>query len=399
MSALPGTLHVGTGCPDGAAQWCPTCQASYPLDDPRWRCDCGGHEPLRLTPSAGLSINDIDATTQSIWRYRAALRIPSGGEVSLGEGGTPLVPLTWNGRRLYAKLDHLMPTGSFKDRGTALVMSHLRRCGVQGVVEDSSGNAGASYAAYAAAADMRCTVFAPATVTPAKLRQVELYGSHLRRIAATRDEVARLARNGDGTDIYGGHNWQPFFIEGTKTLAYELWEELGWRAPDAVVVPAGGGSNLLGLDMGFRELLACGSIDRLPRLYGIQSSLCAPLSEAFATGATEAVDVAGGATVAEGIALRKPPRASEVLQAVRASGGALVAVDEDEITEALRTLVRRGFLVEPTASVSVAGFSRLVESRAIKTSERVVVVLTGSGLKAVDRVHELLDRKPEDLNE
>jgi len=371
-------------------QHCPSCGRAYGLDDPRWRCDCAG-EPLRLTLGKGLEPAEVDTSTRSLWRYRGALRVPESAKVTLGEGGTPLLALNWYGRLAHLKLDTLMPTGSFKDRGSALVMSHMRRCGVPGLVEDSSGNAGASYAAYAATAGLRCTVFAPATATPGKLHQVTIYGGRLQAVDASRDETARIAQEGQGADIYGGHNWQPFFIEGTKTLAYELWEDFGWQAPDVVIVPLGGGSNLLGLDMGFRELLACGSINRLPRLYGVQASACAPLADAFAAGGDEAGSVAGGATIAEGIALRQPPRAREVLSAVRRCGGEILAADDDETIDALRALARRGVLVEPTAATSLAGYRRLTERGAIAASERTVVVLTGSGLKAVARIHELID--------
>jgi len=180
------------------------------------------------------------------------------------------------------------------------------------------------------------------------------------------------------------------FVEGVKTLAYELWEQLDFNAPDNVVVPLGYGSNVLGLDRGFDELFRRGEIDRRPRLFGVQASNCAPFHAAFRAGAEHLVPTAIMPTVAEGIASTKPTRVAEVLRAVRESGGAVVAVDEAEIVEALRPLAQRGLYVEPTAAAAAAGLSRLQADGAIGPDEASVLVLTGSGLKASATIGELL---------
>jgi threonine synthase len=369
---------------DAARQVCPTCGAAYAQNDPRWRCDDAGHEPLRLSPGTGLRPADIDTSTGSLWRYRRALRVPPEWAASIGEGGTPLVSLRWNGATVAAKLDFLMPTGSFKDRGAALVVAHLRRCGVVGVAEDSSGNAGASYAAFTATAGLACTIYAPADTSPAKRRQIEIYGANLRLVEGTREETAVAARS-HPTDIgvYGGHNWQPFFIEGCKTLAYEIWEGLGFQAPDSVVVPIGGGANLLGLHVGFSELLVAGSISKLPRLYGVQAAACAPLAAAFLNGKRAAVPVSPGPTIAEGIRITNPPRGAQILAAVRETGGGILAVGEFELLESLKRLLRGGIAVEPTSAVALAGLTQLVDRNDISPGdERVVVALTGHWLKS-----------------
>jgi threonine synthase len=369
-------------------QRCLTCGAVYPLDEIRWRCDFEGHEPLQITDALGLRPEDVETSTRSIWRYRNALRLPSDAAVSLGEGCTPIVQLTWEGRQVDAKLDYLNPTGSFKDRGVSVAVSHARHFGVTGVVEDSSGNAGASFSAYAAAAGLPCTIYAPAKTSAPKLNQIRLHGAKLNLVEGSRDMVADAARScpqAEGT--YVGHNWNPFFLEGCKTVAYEIWEGLGWAAPDAVVVPVGGGGNLLGLHIGFGELLRCGSISRMPRLFAVQAANCAPLAAAF-TGFEFSNNPVP--TMAEGIAIRRPPRLRQILEAVRSSKGTVIAVDESEILSALRHLLGRGIPIEPTSAAAFAGLSRLLLDGTFGRSERVVAVLTGSALKATAEIAERL---------
>jgi threonine synthase len=296
-----------------------------------------------------------------------------------------MIPLRWEGRALKAKLDYLMPTGSFKDRGAALVVGHLKRCGVAGIVEDSSGNAGAAFSAYAAAAGLRCTIYAPASTSSTKLRQIGIHGARLRLVEGTREETANRAQTCPSDEgIYGGHNWQPFFVEGCKTIAYELWEGLGFRAPAAVIVPVGGGANLLGIHVGFSELLRAGSIERLPRIYGIQAENCAPLVAAFRQNARQAVAISARPTIAEGIAIASPPRGAQILAAVHQSGGAMLAVEEAEILGAHNRLLSGGLCVEPTSAVALSGLTRLVRQGDLPAEEELVVVsLTGNGLKSI----------------
>jgi threonine synthase len=202
--------------------------------------------------------------------------------------------------------------------------------------------------------------------------------------------VAEAALRQSAEIFYASHNWQPFFVEGTKTLAYELWEQLGFRAPDNVVVPLGYGSNILGCDRGFAELARGGEIRQMPRLFGVQAARCAPYHAAYAAGVEHLIPTPIAPTVAEGIASAKPTRVAEVLRAVRGSGGAVVAVDEAEIVAALRALAGRGLYVEPTAAAAAAGLTRLLAAGAIRPDESTVVVLTGSGLKASATIGELL---------
>src|SRR5205085_8025244 len=190
----------------------------------------------------------------------------------LGEGWTPLENARIGGREFLLKLDYLAPTGSYKDRGSAVMVSQLQRWGVRHVVEDSSGNAGASVAAYAAKAGMTCDIFIPATTSAGKAAQIAMYGATLRRISGSREQTteAALAAATNGAAFYASHNWSPHFVAGMKTVAYEVAEQLQWQAPDWIVLPVGGGSLLVGVYLGFRDLVDAGIVPRMPKLLAVQ---------------------------------------------------------------------------------------------------------------------------------
>jgi threonine synthase len=364
---------------------------TYPLSQPRWRGDSGAH--VNLADAPGLTRRDIDATVNSLWRYRKALLVDAAGAVTMGEGWTPLVTGEWDGEPVAFKLEHMMPTGSFKDRGMTVMVSYLKSRGLTEVLEDSSGNAGASLSAYAAAAGMRCRILVPETASYPKIAQIAACGADVVTIRGSRQDVADAALAMSRDIFYASHNWQPFFAEGTKTLAYELWEQLGFRAPDHVVVPLGYGANVLGCDRGFSELLRNKEIPRMPRLHGVQAENCAPYHAAFRAGVEHFVPAPVAPTVAEGIASSKPTRMREVLAPVRASGGEIVAVSEDEIVRALGALAKKGHYVEPTSAAAAAGLSQLIARGVIKQGETTVLVLTGSGLKASETIGRVLGLK------
>jgi threonine synthase len=334
----------------------PSTGRTYPLTEARW-CAENGHY-LNLGPGPGLRRDDIDPSRDSVWRYAKALLVDAEDAVSPGEGWTPLVAGVWTGAPVLFKLEYLMPTGSFKDRGMTVMVSYLKSRGVDRVLEDSSGNAGASLSAYAARSGLSCRILVPETASYPKIAQIAACGADVVTIKGSRQDVAEAAVRQSAEIFYASHNWQPFFVEGVKTLAYELWEQLGFQAPDNVVVPLGYGSNVLGCERGFDELLRRGEIGRRPRLFGIQAASCAPYYAAFRAGVEHLVPTSIAPTVAEGIASAKPTRVREVLRAVRESGGAVVAVDEGEIVDALRVLARRGLYVEPTAAAAAAGLTR-----------------------------------------
>jgi threonine synthase len=288
------------------------------------------------------------------------------------------------------KLESQMPTGSFKDRGTAVMLSHLTEIGVGAIHEDSSGNAGASIATYAAAAGLPCRIYVPAAAPRGKIVQIAASGAEVRVIPGTRQDVTEAALAAAGESFYASHNWQPFFIEGTKTLAYELWEQLGFAVPDNLLVPTGYGSNILGLERGFDELERQGEIARRPRLYAVQAENCAALAAAWSAGAADYVPFVPTPTVADGIATVRPVRTAEVLRALRRSRGGVVAVPESAIAPALQRLGRLGLFVEPTAATAAAALSQLLRDGTIRADETTVVVLTGHGLKAADMIGKLL---------
>jgi threonine synthase len=347
---------------------------------------------LNLVPGIGLRRDDIALGEASLWRYRAALALAGPPLVTLGEGWTPLVERRWDRAPVRFKLESQMPTGSFKDRGTAVMLNHLLEVGVGAIHEDSSGNAGASLATYAATAGIPCTIYVPSAAPRGKIVQIAAAGAAVRAIPGTRQDVtdAALAAAERGDSFYASHNWQPFFVEGTKTLAYELWEQLGFAAPDNIVVPTGYGSNILGLDRGFDELLRCGEIERLPRLFAVQAANCAALAVAWRAGADDFVPFRPAPTMADGIAATKPVRTREVLAALRRSNGGVVAVPEDRIAPALTALGRIGLFVEPTAATTAAALSQLRAAGTIAPHETTIAVLTGHGLKATDKIAGLL---------
>jgi threonine synthase len=337
-----------------------------------------------------LSRGAIAAGEASLWRYAAALALRGPPRVSLGEGWTPLVRRDWQGASILFKLESQMPTGSFKDRGTAVMINHLIEVRVGPIHEDSSGNAGSSIATYAAAAGIPCRIYVPAAAPRAKLVQIAASGAEVRPIPGTRESVTEAALAVAGESFYASHNWHPYFIEGTKTLAFELWEQLGFRTPDNILVPTGYGSNILGLERGFDQLEKAGEISERPRLFAVQAANCAALAAAWAAEADGFVPFPAQATVADGIAALRPVRTAEVLRALRRSQGGVAAVAEAEIAPALAALGRLGLFVEPTAATAGAALTRLLRDGTIAPEQTTVVVLTGHGLKAAERIGDLL---------
>jgi threonine synthase len=309
--------------------------------------------------------------------------------VSLGEGFTPMVPVDWGPGRILFKLEWFNPTSSFKDRGVSVMISHLRALGATEVLEDSSGNGGASVAAYAAAAGIKAKVIVPAATSPAKILQARAFGADIELVGGTREDVASEAIRQSEVLPYASHNWHPFFVQGIKTMAYEMWEALGFAAPDNVVLVAGAGSNILGCDIAFTELRDAGQIDRQPRLLVGQPEHWATIADTF-NGVDTGTTGTRAPTIAEGASIANPVRLSETVDALRRSGGAAVAVSEQEILDALHKLVACGLYAEPTSAVAAAALDRFLGDGTIQPDETTVVVLTGSGLKAAEHMAAIL---------
>lgn len=355
--------------------YCPGCGARVETRARPWRCGCGS--PL----SSNLEWEEmkIDGKMPGLWRYQASLPFRLDEAPSLGEGWTPMVP-SLEFENLAYKLEFLFPTGSFKDRGSVMVMAEARAKAAKEVVQDSSGNAGASVAAYAARSGIKATIVVPAGTCHSKQIQIKAYKAELRLVEGDRAATAREAFRLAAGRFYASHVWNPFFLEGTKTFAFEVWEQEGFRAPDALFLPAGNGTLLLGAWKGFSELAARQLITRMPRLIACQSARCAPLF-AFHTGqAYEA-----GPTVAEGIAVSAPPRLVEMSRALEDTGGTCVLVEEDEVKAEQERLAGEGLLVEETAAVASAAARKALVEGFMGKASRIVVPLTGSGLKSLPR--------------
>jgi len=269
--------------------------------------------------------------------------------------------------------------------------SVLRQQGVQAVLEDSSGNGGASVAAYGAAGGMQVKILAPAFTSLPKIAQMRAYGADVQLVDGSRQACEDEAVRQSDSIFYASHNWQPFFLEGTKTIGYEIWEDLNFRVPDNVVMPAGAGSNVLGCHMAFSELMRAGQIARMPRLFVCQPLNCSPIDASFQAGVTTPVVRAVRKTIAEGTAIANPLRLREVVTAVRTSGGCTVAVGEDAIIAALRRTALLGLLPELTSATAVAGFDQLARDGLIKPGEETVVILSGTGIKNTDAISEAYD--------
>lgn len=359
---------------------CTNCHRPYPESGTPYRCPtCGG-----LFDFATLPVYDpaqVDAAQPGIWRCAHAFGLPADAPVtSLGEGNTPLVWTELFGRPAALKCEFLNPSGSFKDRGSALIVSFLRARGVSEAVEDSSGNAGASFAAYAARAGMRARVFVPDSASGPKRAQIQGYGAALVGIPGPRSNAAEAVRKAAENGVaYASHAYLPFNLPGYATAAYELVEQLE-KAPGTVIVPAGQGGFILGMLRGFRALQAAGVIPQIPRMIGVQASACAPLWALAAYGADGLRFVAEGETVAEGIRVLRPLRGDVVLREVEQHGGAFIAVDENETIAGHAALAKQGFYVEYTSAVVWAAMRNLSQKSG-SLLDPVVLVLTGSGLK------------------
>lgn len=358
----------------------PKTQKTFPLDKPLWRSPDGN--PLMITDLPGITKDDIDFSERSIWRYKKALPLEITQPITLGEGLTPLLPRELAGTEVHYKVEWFAPTGSFKDRGASVMLSYLRQAGVLKILEDSSGNGGSAIAAYGAAGSVGVRILTPETTQSAKLAQMRAFGAEVQLVPGPRENSEIEAIRQSGEIFYASHNWQAFFLQGTKLLAYELWEDCGFKAPDNVVVPASAGSNILGLHIGFSELLRAGQIDRLPRLFCAQPENCAPVDAALRANATDQVAFKFEPTIAEGTAIKEPVRMVQILEALRNSNGGTVTANETEIEQSVRDLASMGLYAEPTAAFGAIATQKLLKTGVISPQDKTVIVLTGSGLKA-----------------
>jgi len=361
---------------------CTSCHSRHAVTATRWRCDCGA--PLGLDFEAeAIDREALSRRPANLWRWSEALPLAPGlSRGGLGAGVTPLIDDALGETPVHLSLEYVSPTGSYKDRGASLLVALAISLGAGEVVDDSSGNAGIALAAHAARAGLRARILVPRDALPAKSRIAKALGAEVVEVeggrAGASEAAANEAKNGA---FYASHVFNPFFLHGTKTLAYSLAESLRWVAPGAILVPAGNGGLVLGLDLGFRELRRHDLIDRRPSLLAVQAAGCAPLYRAFEAGHDSPSPVADEDTIADGVRIGAPPRGAEVLRAVRDSGGIVTAVTDREIETAKRVLWNKGYTVETTGAVAAAAVLR-DGGKLRDTFGDLVVVLSGSGLKA-----------------
>lgn len=359
---------------------CHECDFEMDFSLSQWRCRCGGAWEPSLLPSFDLS--KIRQNEYTIWRYGKLLGLNVDQTLKhMGVGWTPLVPIQFFAHRVYLKMEYLSPSGSFKDRGVNAMINQLAFMGVKVLVEDSSGNAGASLAAHAARFGIKSQIFVPEYASPNKISQIAVYGAEVIKVGGIRKDVERAAQESITSEkAYASHAYNPAYLTGQMTAAWEIWEQLGRRAPDWIISPVAQGGQFLGFWFGFKSLLDAGLIDKLPRLVVVQSAKIAPIYHAWKAGLSWVPEVeVTEPTVAEGVAISKPARGRRLLQVLHETDGKVLAIEEDKIIEAQKKLAEQGFFIEPTSALAVAGFKDL--SNAIQDYETVVIPLTGNGLK------------------
>lgn len=364
---------------------CRTCGKEYDFGELRWKCDCGGY--IVLKDKFKFTKKDIKSERLNMWRYDAAYPLKKDEAlISYNEGLTPLARLNHENYNIRLKLEYLMPTGSFKDRGTVMVINYLNNYNAGFFTEDSSGNAAASVAGYCALGGLKCALYVPHGNSSGKILQAKAYGADINEIKGSRSDVAYAAQKFD--KAYAGHNWHPLFTEGTKSIAYELWEQNNFKEPENIIVPCGAGSLVLGLIKGFTELLESGEIKKLPKIFAVQPANCNPVYRMF-KGINE--DFIPEPTIAEGTSISEPVKAAEISEGIKLSEGAVLSVKEEEIKEALKFILKKGYYIEPTSAAAVAGALQLMEKGILKESDEIIIVISGNGLKSGERIQEILN--------
>ena len=321
----------------------------------------------------------------TMWRYADVL--PDAEPVSLGEGFTPMLP-SREFPNVYIKDEGLNPTGSFKARGLSATVTMAKKYGLKKLAIPSAGNAGSALAAYAAAAGLESYIFMPKDVPLANRVECEIYGANVTLVDGLISDCARMVSEGKEK-----HGWfdvstlkEPFRVEGKKTMGYEVAEQLGWRVPDGIIYPTGGGVGLIGMWKAFDEMEKLGWIksDR-PRMVAVQSSGCAPIVKAWDEGKSTAEFWANASTLAAGLRVPKAYGYYLILDILKKSGGVAVAVSDDEIMDALRHWARvEGIFAAPEGAASLAAYRKLREKGFFAPEDTVVLFNTGSGLKYLD---------------
>jgi threonine synthase len=377
---------------------CTECQAQYDSNQLRNLCDCGGpvfvqydlEAIRRANPSAAKL---VDESRADMWRYAKVLPAEASDAVTLGEGWTPLLKLRTLGSRLgYARIalkdEGLNPTGSFKARGLSVAVTMARLLGARKLAIPSAGNAAGAMAAYASAAQLEAYIFMPQDVPQSNFLESKAYGAEVTLVNGLISDCARLvAERKEREGWYDVSTLkEPYRIEGKKTMGYELAEQLGWRLPDAILYPCGGGVGLIGMWKAFDEMEALGLIGpKRPKMIAVQAAGCQPITLAFEQGAPRSQFYENAHTVASGLRVPKPLGDFLVLRAIRESGGAAVSVSDEEMMDsALELASSEGLFVAPEGGACIAALRKLVATGALRADEEIVIYNTGSGLKYLE---------------
>lgn len=374
---------------------CRECGAKYP-EILIHACEkCFG--PLEVSydfDAIEITRDTISGRERNLWRYRELLPIlEESSIVDIGTGFSTLhkcnnLANSLGLKNLYVKDDTVNPTNSFKDRPSSVAVSKAREFGAEAVGCPSTGNLAAAVAAHAAKAGLPCYVFVPANTESNKVLQASTYGANIVAVDGTYDEANRLAaqvaeKNGWA---FANINLRPYYVEGSKTLAFEVCEQLGWMAPDSIIVPLGSGALMLAIKRGFEQFMRLGLIEeKRVRLIGAQGEGCAPIVESFRAGDEHITPIEHPDTVAKSLAIGDPGDGYYVLQAIRESGGVAESASDEEILDAIDLLAsREGVFSEPAGGVTIAVLRKLVASGVIREDETVVCCVTGNGFKAAD---------------
>ncbi len=380
---------------------CRECGTTYPADA-RYSCDfCFGPLEVAYDLEAARGVvtrESIEAGPNSIWRYGALLPDPGVEPVDLGAGWTPLRRATrlaevLGVRELWLKDDTRNPTGSFKDRVVSVALSSARRLGFTTAACASTGNLATSVAAHAAAIGWPSVTIIPSDLEKSKIAMAAIFGGTVLGVEGNYDDVNRLcielvAEHEDWA--FANINLRPYYAEGSKTLAFEIAEQLGWRTPDQVVVPVASGSQLTKVAKGFREFIELGLVDgEAPTLFGAQATGCSPIATAFADG-VDVVTPQRPNTIARSLAIGNPADGPYVLDELRARGGDCGSVADEEILECIGLLARtEGIFAETAGGVTIASLRQMIERGSIDRDKSIVAIISGHGLKTLDAVADI----------
>jgi threonine synthase len=384
---------------------CTRCDTNYPAGERRGVCDCGGVLFARYDlerAAKNMRPGHLALREPTLWRYDDVLPVEDPDHrLSLGEGFTPLLSVRRLGiacglRRLYVKDESGNPTGSFKARGLCVAVSMAKALGATDVSLPSAGNAGSALAAYAARGGLQAHVFLPADIPPLFLLESQAMGADVRTVKGNIADAGKAA-----ADEVKKNGWydcstfkEPYRVEGKKTMGYELAEQMGWKLPDAILYPTGGGTGLVGMWKAFAEMETMGFVGPArPRMYAVQAEGCAPVVKAFTEGKGEVEFWEGAATHALGLRVPRPYADTLILDALRQSHGAAVSVSEDEIMAGVREAsASEGLFMAPEGGACVAALRKLRASGHLSPDDTVVVFNTGTGLKYTDVMAPLFKR-------